>query len=88
MEFKASGRDAVLLEIDGKPARERLTFIRLFEELRGFHQAVSYDAVPRDMISWRAERDGAGFRALIFAPGEAYQLDRSHEIVVLNGATR
>ena len=82
--------DALLLENDGKPARERLTFIRLFEELRGFGYAGSYDAVRRYAISWRKERGAAtapAFVPLIFAPGEAYQFDWSHEIVVLNGAT-
>jgi transposase len=82
--------DALLLENDGKPARERLTFIRLFEELRGFGYAGSYDAVRRYAISWRKERGAAtapAYVPLIFAPGEAYQFDWSHEIVVLNGAT-
>jgi transposase len=82
--------DALLLENDGKPARERLTFIRLFEELHGFGYAGSYDAVRRYAISWRKERGAAtapAFVPLIFAPGEAYQFDWSHEIVVLNGAT-
>ena len=82
--------DALLLENDGKPARERLTFIRLFEELRGFGYEGSYDAVRRYAISWRKERGAAtapAFVPLIFAPGEAYQFDWSHEIVVLNGAT-
>jgi len=82
--------DALLLENDGKPARERLTFIRLFEELRGFGYAGSYDAVRRYAISWRKARGAATapvFVPLIFAPGEAYQFDWSHEIVVVNGAT-
>ena len=43
--------DALLLENDGKPARERLTLIRLFEELRGFGYAGSYDAVRRYAIT-------------------------------------
>jgi transposase len=82
--------DALLLENDGKPARERLTFIRLFEELRGLGYDGSYDAVRRYAISWRQEHGAAtasAFVPLIFAPGEAYQFDWSHEIVVLNGAT-
>ena len=82
--------DALLLENDGKPARERLTFIRLFEELRGLGYDGSYDAVRRYAISWRQEHGAAtasAFVPLIFAPGEAYQFDWSHEIVVLHGAT-
>ena len=82
--------DALLLENDAKPARERLTFIRLFEELRGLGYEGSYDAVRRYAIGWRKARGAAtapAFVPLIFAPGEAYQFDWSHEIVVLNGAT-
>jgi transposase len=82
--------DAFLLENDGKPARERLTFIRLFEELRGVGYEGSYDAVRRYAIGWRKARGvatAAAFVPLIFAPGEAYQFDWSHEIVVLNGVT-
>jgi len=29
--------------------------------------------------------DGRGLRSLTFEPGEAYQFDWSHEIVLLNG---
>jgi transposase len=82
--------EALLLENDAKPARERLTFIRLFEELRGLGYDGSYDAVRRYAIGWRKARGAAtapAFVPLIFAPGEAYQFDWIHEIVVLNGAT-
>jgi hypothetical protein len=38
----------LLLENDGKPARERLTLIRVFEELRSLGYEGGYDAVhPR-----------------------------------------
>src|SRR5207249_11783448 len=73
-----------------KPVRVRLTLVRLFEELRGFGYEGSYDAVRRYAINWRKERSAALAQAyvpLAFAPGEAYQFDWSHEIVVLNGAT-
>ena len=40
----------------GKPARERLTLIRMFEELRGLGYDGSYDAVRRYAIGWREER--------------------------------
>jgi len=82
--------DCLLLTNEDKPARERLTLVRLFEELRGFGYGGSYDAVRRYAISWRKERGAAVAQAyvpLAFAPGEAYQFDWSHEIVVLNGAT-
>ena len=67
-----------------------MTFIRLFQELRGLGYDGSYDAVRRYAIGWRKARGAAtapAFVPLIFAPGEAYQFDWSHEIVVLNGAT-
>jgi transposase len=82
--------DCLLRENEEKPARERLTLVRLFEELRGFGYDGSYDAVRRYVISWRKERGAALAQAyvpLAFAPGEAYQFDWSHEVVVLNGAT-
>jgi transposase len=82
--------DRLLLENEDKPARERLTLVRLFEELRGLGYDGSYDAVRRYAIGWRKERGAALAQAyvpLAFAPGEAYQFDWSHETVVLNGAT-
>ena len=39
--------DALLLADEARPARERLTLVRLFEELRGFGYEGSYDAVRR-----------------------------------------
>src|ERR1700681_4291087 len=82
--------DELLLANEGKPARERLTLIRIFEELRGFGYEGSYDAVRRYAKRWRAERGAAmaeAFVPLSFAPGEAYQFDWSHEIVLINGTT-
>ena len=82
--------DCLLRGNEEKPARERLTLVRLFEELRGFGYEGSYDAVRRYAINWRKERGAALAQAyvpLAFAPGEAYQFDWSHEIVVLNGTT-
>jgi hypothetical protein len=83
-------RDCLLRENEEKPRRERLTFVRLFEELRGFGYEGSYDAVRRYAIKWREARSAALAQAyvpLAFAPGGAYQFDWSHEVVVLNGAT-
>ncbi|WP_292528289.1 IS21 family transposase [Methylocystis sp.] len=82
--------ESLLLENEDKPARERLTLTRLFEELRGFGYSGSYAAVRRFAIGWRKERGAALAQAYVplsFSPGEAYQFDWSHEIVVLNGAT-
>ena len=82
--------DSLLLENEGKPARERLTLIRIFEELRALGYEGSYDAIRRYAKRWRAERGAAmaeAFVPLSFASGEAYQFDWSHEIVLINGTT-
>src|SRR5438552_6358500 len=82
--------DSLLLENEGKPARERLTLIRIFEELRVLGYEGSYDAIRRYAKRWRAEHGAATaevFVPLSFAPGEAYQFDWSHEIVLINGVT-
>src|SRR5213595_1023874 len=82
--------DEQLLANEGKAARERLTLIRIFEELRGLGYEGSYDAIRRYAKRWRAERGAAtaeAFVPLSFAPGEAYQFDWSHEIVLINGVT-
>jgi transposase len=82
--------DALLLANEGKSARERLTLIRMFEELRGLGYEGSYDAVRRYAKKWRVERGAAlaeAYVPLSFAPGEAYQFDWSHEVVLIGGAT-
>jgi transposase len=82
--------DSLLLENDGKPARERLTLIRVFEELRGLGYEGGYDAVRRYARAWgkeRARETASAYVPLTFAPGEAYQFDWSHEIVVMDGVT-
>ena len=82
--------DELLESNAAKSGRERLTLIRLFEELRGLGYEGGYDAVRRYARRW--ERDHAAAKAdayvpLFFAPGEAYQFDWSHEVVVLGGIT-
>jgi transposase len=82
--------DELLLANEGKAARERLTLIRLFEELRGRGYGGGYDAVRRYAGRWSKERGqstAAAYVPLTFAPGEAYQFDWSHEIVLLEGVT-
>jgi transposase len=82
--------DRMLLANEGKPARERLTLIRIFEELHGLGYQGSYDAVRRYAKKWRIERGAATAEAYVplsFAPGEAYQFDWSHEIVLIGGVT-
>ena len=82
--------DALLLANDGKSPRERLTMIRIFEALQAAGYDGSYDAVRRYAKSWRQGRGPATAQAYVplsFAPGEAYQFDWSHEIVLINGVT-
>ena len=82
--------DGLLLANEGKPARERLTLIRIFEELRGLGYQGGYDAVRRYAQKWRVERGAATAEAYVplsFAPGEAYQFDWSHEVMLINGTT-
>jgi transposase len=82
--------DRLLTANVGKAARERLTLIRLFEELRLLGYDGGYDAVRRYARTWsreHASHTAAAFVPLSFAPGEAYQFDWSHEIVLVSGAT-
>lgn len=79
-----------MLEVNSKrPARERLTARRLFELLRAEGYAGAYDSVQRHVREWRRRQsqNGPVFIPLWFAPGEAFQFDWSHEIVVLGGVT-
>ena len=82
--------EAMLLANEGKAARERLTLIRVFEELRALGYEGSYDAVRRYARVFAKDQNTAMAEAyvpLTFAPGEAYQFDWSHEVVLINGAT-
>src|SRR3954465_15133975 len=67
--------DDLLLANEGKPRRERLTLIRIFEELHGLGYQGSYDAVRRYARKWRAAHGAATAKAYVplsFAPGEAF----------------
>jgi transposase len=82
--------DRLLAANAARPSRERLTLIRIFEELRGLGYEGGYDAVRRYVASWKrrkSEATAAAYVPLSFAPGEAYQFDWSHEVVVIDGAT-
>jgi transposase len=82
--------EQLLASNEAKPSRERLTLIRIFENLRGRGYEGGYDAVRRYARGWqrdRASTSAAAFVPLSFAPGEAYQFDWSHEIVLINGTT-
>ena len=82
--------DQLLLANEEKPSRERLTLIRIFEELRARGYDGGYDAVRRYAGRWSKDRGhatAAAYVPLSFAPGEAYQFDWSHEVVLLGGVT-
>ena len=82
--------DAILAANEAKSARERLTLIRVYEDLREAGYDGGYDAVRRYARGWQKERGAVTAEAYVplsFAAGEAYQFDWSHEIVLLNGTT-
>jgi transposase len=82
--------DRLLATNSEASARERLTLIRIFEELRALGYEGGYDAVRRYAGAWakaNASATANAFVPLTFAPGEAYQFDWSHEIVVMDGVT-
>ena len=82
--------DRLLLTNAGKSSRERLTLMRVFEALRGLGYEGGYDAVRRYARTWQRERSAStadAYVPLSFAPGEAYQFDWSHEVVLINGVT-
>ena len=82
--------DRFLLANEGKAARERLTLIRIYEEVRALGYEGSYDAVRRYAKTWAKARGSAtadAYVPLYYAPGEACQFDWSHEIVLINGVT-
>ena len=57
--------DGLLLENEDKPARERLTLIRIFEELRALGYEGSYDGVRRYGRVWRQARGSATAQAFV-----------------------
>ena len=82
--------DGMLAANAGKAPRERLTLMRVYEALRGLGYEGGYDAVRRYAKGWKRERASVtaqAFVPLVFAPGEAYQFDWSHEIVLIGGTT-
>jgi transposase len=82
--------DRLLAANAARSSRERVTLMRVFEDLRGLGYEGGYDAVRRYAASWR-RRESAGtaaaFVPLSFDPGEAYQFDWSHEVVLIAGVT-
>ena len=82
--------DRLLAQNATAAARERLTLIRLFEELRALGYDGGYDAIRRYARLWSRQHAGQTAEAYVplsFAPGEAYQFDWSHEVVLIGGVT-
>jgi transposase len=81
--------DRLLAANEATPSRERLTLVRIFEELRGLGYEGGYDAVRRYARGWQRDRAQStnAYVLLSFAPGEAYQFDWSHEVVLINSTT-
>src|ERR1700753_3805971 len=74
----------------GQAPPGQFTRDRICEELRVRGYEGAYDAVRRYARRWAKERGqatAAAYVPLSFAPGEAYQFDWSHEIVLLSGVT-
>lgn len=82
--------EEMLAANEGRRRRERLTVARMVTLLQEKGYEGGYDAVRRYVRRWKAARGGGAEQAFVplwFAPGEAYQFDWSHEIVVLDGVT-
>jgi transposase len=70
--------DRMLMKNAEASARERLTMILLFEDLRALGYEGGYDAVRRYAKTWsreHASQTASAYVPLSFAPGEAYQFD-------------
>ncbi len=74
-----------------RPRRDRLSLLRIHEDLAALGYGGGYDAVRRYARTWRRRwrllSPSQGFVPLSFDPGEAYQFDWSHEYARLSGVT-
>ena len=74
-----------------KPRRDRLSLLRIHEDLAALGYDGGYDAVRRYARTWRRRwrllSPSQAFVPLSFDPGEAYQFDWSHEYARLSGVT-
>ena len=74
-----------------KPRRDRLSLLRIHEDLAALGYGDDDDAVRRYARTWRRRwrllSPSQGFVPLSFDPGEAYQFDGSHEYARLSGVT-
>jgi transposase len=83
--------EALLEESSEQPRKQRLTARRLFELLQSEGYQGSYDSVQRFTKKWKARQGKAisgAFIPLSFSPGDAYQFDWSHELVILGGVVQ
>ena len=74
--------DSLLATNAARPSRDRLTLIRIFEELRGLGYEGSYDAVRRYTSTWKrreSEATAAAYVPLSFSlPVRLEPRDRRH----------
>ena len=74
-----------------KARKDRLSLLRIHEDLVSLGYKGGYDAVRRYARAWRRRwrllSPSQAYVPLIFDPGEAYQFDWSHEYARLAGAT-
>ncbi|MBV9511358.1 MAG: IS21 family transposase [Caulobacteraceae bacterium] len=83
--------EQLLAENEARPRRDRLRLTRIWDLLVREGYDGSYDSVRRYAARWREEGKaapgdgGMAFVPLLFAPGEAFQFDWSHEDVEIGG---
>ena len=74
-----------------KARKDRLSLLRIHEDLGALGYGGGYDAVRRYARAWRRRwrllSQSQAFVPLSFDPGEAYQFDWSHEYARLSGVT-
>ena len=74
-----------------KARKDRLSLLRIHEDLGALGYGGGYDAVRRYARTWRRRwrllSQSQAFVPLSFDPGEAYQFDWSHEYARLSGVT-
>ena len=74
-----------------KARRDRLSMVRIYEDIASLGYGGGYDAVRRYAKAWRRRQRSVSpaqaYVPLSFDPGEACQFDWSHEHVVLGGVT-
>ena len=83
--------EQLLVENDARPRKDRLKLTRVWDLLVREGYDGSYDSVRRYAARWLLETKtapgdgGTAFVPLMFAPGEAFQFDFSHEDVEIGG---